>query len=84
MLTSSPAVLETRTEPNRSPSQDKFVQRFSKVPAASTSSLGEQADEPQYALFQGRGIERMPVPQFAMPSVENASAVFHRHSNPSG
>lgn len=54
--------------------QNKLVDRFSKGPAASGSSVKvSQIEEYGYALPLGRGVEKMPMPEFAMPTLHDVS-----------
>lgn len=56
--------------------QDKFVNRFSKA-SGSSSSAANALDTEQYgyALPLGRGIEKMPMPEFSMPSLLDVSVM---------
>ncbi|GAA6011322.1 hypothetical protein JCM10207_008299 [Rhodosporidiobolus poonsookiae] len=65
---------------------DKLVNRFAKSPHASTSSgrilPGEtEGDEYGYALPLGRGIERCPMPEFALPSTVDPTGFLQLHTD---
>ncbi|GAA5918425.1 hypothetical protein JCM6882_008336 [Rhodosporidiobolus microsporus] len=64
---------------------DKLVQRFSKSPAASTSTAfaqgGQEGEEYGYALPLGRGIERCPMPEFAMPMTADPTNFLQLHTD---
>lgn len=51
------------------PNLHSFGDRFSKTPSTSSStSTAFSTEEYGYALPLGRGIEKMPMPEFAMPT----------------
>ncbi|KAK4058491.1 Proteasome subunit beta type-5 [Microbotryomycetes sp. JL221] len=59
---------------------NKLVDTYKKVPsAASTSGLNHGQDEAGMVL--GRGIERMPMPQFAIPSIDNPTSFLQLHTD---
>ncbi|KAM0788488.1 Proteasome subunit beta type-5, variant 2 [Microbotryomycetes sp. NB124-2] len=59
----------------------KLVDRFAKVPMASTSALASDGGRSDAQTVLGRGIERMPMPQFSVPSVENPTAFLQMHTD---
>lgn len=57
--------------------QDKFVNRFARTqPGQSSSSTAStfSADKTGYALPLGKGIEKMPMPEFTVPDVQDVSS----------
>ncbi|GAA5873757.1 hypothetical protein JCM8547_005941 [Rhodosporidiobolus lusitaniae] len=64
---------------------DKLVNRFSKVPTASSSrglaASKMEGEEYGYALPLGRGIERCPMPEFAMPSTADPTSFLQLHTD---
>ncbi|GAA5967023.1 hypothetical protein JCM11641_000417 [Rhodosporidiobolus odoratus] len=62
---------------------DKLVQRFSKGPVASGSGarFAGADEEYGYALPMGRGIERCPMPEFAMPSTVDPTSFLQLHTD---
>ncbi|GAA5868424.1 hypothetical protein JCM1840_006991 [Sporobolomyces johnsonii] len=65
---------------------DKFVTRFSKSPATSTSSSAyaqevHDVEEYGYALPLGKGIESCPMPEFAMPPTLDPTSFLQLHTD---
>lgn len=56
---------------------NKFVHRFTNTaPSSTASSSTFQTEEYGYALPLGRGIEKMPMPEFDMPTVLDVSTIL--------
>jgi hypothetical protein len=56
---------------------NKFVDRFTRASSSSTASSSRfQTEEYGYALPLGRGIEKMPMPEFDMPTVLDVSTML--------
>ncbi|SCV67622.1 BQ2448_5233 [Microbotryum intermedium] len=67
---------------------DKFVDQFSRLPTATSraASTLEQESLPVnggYALPLGRGIEKMPMPSFDMPTLQDPTAFLQLHTDDS-
>ncbi|KAK4703769.1 20S proteasome subunit beta 5, partial [Phenoliferia sp. Uapishka_3] len=61
---------------------DKFVNRFSRSAAASSiASTSTETEEYGYALPLGRGIEKMPMPEFTMPNLLDPTSFLQLHTD---